>query len=114
MIPLSRQPGKLADYARRTAGGKICDIFHLTAVGGVAGVLLIADMFPIVDRYIREPYTIDGIPVVFKDKSDTQAIDAKVRKVLAMLRRGVKFTKTQPEVFRIEKELIEASQSPQN
>ena len=106
MIPFSRQPSKLADYARRTAQGKTCDIFHLTSLGGVAGVLLVADMFPVVERYIRGPYTIDGVPVVFKDKSNIQVINTKVRKVMAMLRRGVKFTKTQPDVFRIERKLL--------
>jgi len=106
MIPLSKQHGKLADYVRRTAGGRICDVYHLTALGGVSGVLLIADMFPIIEDYIREPYTMEGQPVVFKDKSDIRAIDVKVRKVMAMLRRGVKFTKTQPDVFKIERELL--------
>ena len=106
LIPFSKQPGKLADYMRRTADGKTCDIFHPTTLGGIRGVLLIADMIPMLECYIKEPYTIGDKPVIYKDTSDIRIINQKTHKVLALLRRGVKFTKTQPDVFSIEKQLL--------
>jgi hypothetical protein len=105
-IPISSRQSKLDDYARRTKNGRPCDVFHPVTLGGREGVLLIADMFPVIEKYIKGPYTISGGPVVFKDTGIIKAIERKTRKVMVLLRRGVKFTPTQPDVFLIEKQLI--------
>jgi hypothetical protein len=106
-IPFSSQQKKLDDYAARSKGGRVCDVFHPVSLGGRRGVLLIADMFPVIERYVKEPYTVSGVPVVFKDTAVIRAVERKARKVLALLRRGVKFTRTQPDVLAIEKRLLE-------
>ena len=63
-------------------------------------------MLPVTEQYVKEPHTIAGKPVIFKDTSDIKAIGIKARRVIAMLRRGAKFTPTQPDVISIEKQLV--------
>lgn len=106
MIPFTSQPLKVADYQKRLQDGRKTDIFHPTMLDGISGVLLIADMFPITDKYIASAYEILGLPVVFKDMTEIKAIEKKAYKILALLRRGIKFTSTQPDILRIEAELI--------
>lgn len=106
MIPFTSQPTKLLDYQNRISSGRPVDIFHPTILDGRSGLLLIADMFPVVERYISQPYCISAVPVVYKDSSDIKAIDKKARKIIALLRKGIRFTKTQPDVFSIEKALL--------
>jgi hypothetical protein len=114
MIPFTKSPGKLADYGRRIKDGKRCDVYHPTFIGGIQGLLLMADMIPVTETYIKEPYTISGIPVVFKDTRDIKEINSKARKIWALLHRGVKFTKTQPDILAIEKQLIDLNASGEN
>ena len=106
MIPLSSQQAKIELAKKKIREGKT-DLFHLTEIGGVPGVMLIADMFPVIPSYIAGPYTWDGLPLIFKDTSEIAAIMVKAKKILALLRRGTKFTPTQPDVFSIEKRLLE-------
>lgn len=68
---------------------------------------LIQDMFPITEEYIEREYTIAGNHLMLTSEHTTEIIEQKARKVLAMLKRGVKFTPTQPEVLSILKKLQE-------
>ena len=105
VIPFTSQPAKKADYDKRLKEGKKTDVFHPTALDRKDGVLLIADMFPVSEMYIASEYEISGVPVVFKDMSEIKAIEKKFKKVLALIRKGIKFTPTQPDVLAIEKSL---------
>lgn len=68
---------------------------------------LIQDMFPITEEYIEREYTIAGNHLMLTSEHTAEIIEQKARKVLAMLKRGVKFTPTQPEVLSILKKLQE-------
>ncbi len=107
MVPFTKSPKKLEDYKRRIRRDGRCDIYHPTFIGGIHGLLLIVDMIPVTESYIKKPYTISGIPVVFKDTSDIKSINSKARKIIALIRRGVKFIPTQPNVLAIEKQLTD-------
>jgi len=106
MIPFTSQQSKIDDYNRRLASGKKVDIFHPTELDGRKGMLLIADMFPVIEDYIESAYEISGIPVIYKDISEIKAIERKAKKILVLLRKGVKFTSTQPDIFSIERSLL--------
>lgn len=105
MVPLLSSPSKVTLAKRKISEGKT-DLFHPALLGGKEGVMLIADMCPVRSVYIKCPYSILDIPVVFKDRSEIEAVLRKVSKVKALLRRGVHFTDTPPDIFIIERALL--------
>ena len=62
---------------------------------------LIQDMFPITEEYIEREYTIAGNHLMLTSDHTVKTIEQKARKVMGMLKRGVKFTPTQPDVMKI-------------
>lgn len=58
-------------------------------------------MFPITDEYIEREYTIAGNHLMLTSEHTAKKIEQKARKVMGMLKRGVKFTPTQPNVINI-------------
>lgn len=64
-------------------------------------VFLIQDMFPITERYIEREYTIAGNHLRLTSEHMAKEIEQKARKVMGMLKRGIKFTPTQPNVMTI-------------
>lgn len=71
---------------------------------------LIQDMFPITDGYIEREYTIAGNHLTLTSEHTAKVIEQKARKVLGMLKRGVKFTPTQPNVLAILEKLKQTKQ----
>ena len=64
-------------------------------------VFLIQDMFPITDEYIEREYTIAGNHLMLTSEHTAKEIEQKAKKVMGMLKRGVKFMPTQPNVIAI-------------
>ena len=62
---------------------------------------LIQDMFPITDEYIEREYTIVGNHLMLTSEHTAKEIEQKAKKVMGMLKRGVKFMPTQPNVIAI-------------
>ena len=58
-------------------------------------------MFPITEKYIERKYTIFGEYLRVTSQHTVREIDKKARKVLGMLKRGVRFTPTQPNIHSI-------------
>ena len=58
-------------------------------------------MFPITEEYIEREYTIAGNHLMLTSEHTAKVIEQKARKVLGMLKRGVKFMPTQPNVLSI-------------
>lgn len=109
LIPLSSRIEKYQKIVdRREASGKSCDIIHIAKMDdGKESVFLIQDMFPITEEYVDREYTIAGRQLMVTSERVSREIEKKARKVLGMLKRGVKFTPTQPDVLRIYKLLLE-------
>ena len=61
---------------------------------------LIQDMFPISEKYIEREYTIAGNHLRLTSEHAAKEIEQKARKVLGMLKRGIKFTPTQIQIYR--------------
>ena len=55
----------------------------------------------ITEEYIEREYTIAGNHLVLTSEHTVKEIEPKARKVMGMLKRGVKFTPTQPNVMAI-------------
>ena len=68
---------------------------------------LIQDMFPITDAYVEREYTIAGNHLMLTSEHTVKDIEQKARKVVGMLKRGIKFTHTQPDVMKMIEKLTE-------
>ena len=107
MIPLSNRIDKYKRIMeQKEKAGKPCDIIHIVKLDDSReGVFLIQDMFPILEEYIEREYTIAENHLMLTSEHTAKEIELKARKVMGMLKRGVKFTPTQPDVKTILKKL---------
>lgn len=68
---------------------------------------MIQDMFPITEAYVEREYTIVGNHLMLTSEHTVKDIEQKARKVVGMLKRGIKFTPTQPDVMKMIEKLTE-------
>lgn len=103
MIPLSSRIDKYRKIIeKKEQAGKTCDILHIVELDDSReSVFLIQDMFPITEEYIERKYTIAGNHLMLTSEHTARTIEKKAKKVLAMVKKGVKFTLTQPNVMKI-------------
>ena len=103
MIPLSSRIEKYGRIIKnKEDAGKSCDILHILKLdNGRKSVFLIQDMFPIASHYIEREYTVAGRHLILTSERELREITRKSRKVMAMLKRGVKFTPTQVNISAI-------------
>lgn len=109
MIPLSSRIDKYRRIVeKKEKFGKPCDIIHIVKLDDSReSVFLIQDMFPTTKEYIEREYTIAGNHLMLTSEHTAKEIEQKARKVLGMLKHGIKFTSTQPDVTAILKRLRE-------
>jgi len=107
MIPLSSRIEKYKRIVdKKQSAGKPCDIIHIVKLDdGRESAFLIQDMFPITEAYIEREYTIAGNHLTLTSEHTAAVIERKARKVMSMLKRGMKFIPTQPDVMSILKKL---------
>ena len=103
MIPLSSRIVKYRQIMeKKEKAGKPCDILHIVKLDdNRESAFLIQDMFPITEEYIEREYTIAGNHLMLTSERTIRVIEQKARKVMGMLKRGIKFTPTQPNVMLI-------------
>lgn len=103
MIPLSSQIDKYKRIVeKKEKARKPCDIIHIVKLDDSRqSAFLIQDMFPITDDYIEREYTIAGNYLMLTSEHTAKEIEQKAKKVIGMLKRGIKFTPTQPDVMAI-------------
>lgn len=109
MIPLSSRIDKYKRIIeKKEKSGRQCDILHIVKLDdNRESAFLIQDMFPITEEYIAREYTIAGNHLILTSEQTAKEIERKARKVIGMLKRGIKFTPTQPDVMAIFEKLIE-------
>lgn len=107
MIPLSSRIDKYKRIVeKKEKVGKPCDIIHIVKLDDDRrSAFLIQDMFPITDEYIEREYTIAGNHLMLTSEHVVKEIERKAKKVMGMLKRGVRFIPTQPDVISILKKL---------
>lgn len=103
VIPLSSRIDKYKKIVEnKEKAGKPCDIIHIVKLDdGRESAFLIQDMFPLTEEYIEREYTIAGNHLMLTSEHVARTIEHKAKKVMAMLKRGIKFTPTQPNVMKI-------------
>lgn len=108
MIPLSSRIDKYKRIInKKTSKGRQCDILHIMKLdNGKESAFLIQDMFPITDEYIERTYTIANNHLTITSEHSAREIEKKAKKVMIVLKRGVKFTPTQPDINKIINKLL--------
>lgn len=108
MIPLSSRIDKYKRIInKKTSKGRQCDILHIMKLdNGKESAFLIQDMFPITNEYIERTYTIANNHLTITSEHSAREIEKKAKKVMRMLKRGVKFTPTQPNINKIINKLL--------
>ena len=66
-------------------------------------------MFPIREEYIERTYTIANNHLTVTSERSALEKEKKAKKIMNMLKRGIKFTPTQPDINNIIKKLIEST-----
>ena len=93
---------------KKEKAGKPCDILHIVKLDDSReSVFLIQDMFPITEEYIEREYTIAGNHLMLTSEHTAREIEQKGKKIMGMLKRGIKLTPTQPDVMAILEKLKE-------
>lgn len=104
-VPLSSQVEKYRAKIRadEEKHGE-CIFYYVTRVKGRQSAFLIGNVIPVTEKYIKKPFTIQGIPFVIEDKRDIRKIQSKLKRYLTMVRYG----KMRPavNVLEIERVLI--------
>ncbi len=106
-IPMSHQIEKYENLINnRIKDKKPCDILQIIEIGNSKSVLLIQDMFPITEKYIERPYTINGVPLIIKSEKYIKVLNRKSQNIYRLIHRGVKLNPTQPDVMSIKSRLL--------
>lgn len=61
---------------------------------------------PVTENYIEREYTIKNNHLMLYNESEIILIEKKAKKVREMIKHGVKFTRTQPDVMKIFEKLV--------
>jgi hypothetical protein len=104
---------KIEKYERiiqtKQANRKPTDSIKIITIQDMKCVLLFQDMFPISARYIKEQYIRGGQAVYVADPNIVHELEKTAKKIINLLRRGIRFTPTQPNINLIEKLMMEES-----
>ena len=107
IIPCSSQIAKYEKIiSDKQAAGKPTDIIKIVKIQDRKEALLFQDMFPILPKYLLDQYIRGQQPVYIADPNTIYSLEKNAKKVIGLLRRGIKFTPTQPNALRIEKLMI--------
>ncbi|MCL2054128.1 MAG: hypothetical protein FWG90_06785 [Oscillospiraceae bacterium] len=68
--------------------------------------LLFQDMFPILEKFIQEPYIKGNQIVSVESQKLILELNKNAKNIINKIHRGVKFTPTQPNVIKIEKIML--------
>lgn len=103
VIPCSRQTDKYKSIIRnRMNNGKKHNHIQIIKVNGIEQAFLYQDMFPTIDKYIENPYIKLNVYMEIRDPKKLEAIENNAKNIIKLMRHGVKFTPTQPDIMRIE------------
>lgn len=82
------------------------DTIKIVTIQNKKTALLLQDMFPITRQYITNQYIRGGQAVRIADIKVIADIERSARRVIILLRQGVKFTPNQPDILRIENMML--------
>ena len=109
MIPMSSRIDKYESIIKkRIEEGKPCDILHIVRLdSGNCSVFLIQDIFPVTAEYIEREYLIGENHLVLTSEKSALEVEQKAKKVLSLIKRGIKLMPTQPDVMHMLEVLLQ-------
>lgn len=108
VIPCSRQIDKYKMIIKKKIdNGKKHNHIQIIKVNGIEQAFLYQDMFPIIEKYIKNPYIKQDTYMEIKDTKKLESIENNAKNIIKLIRHGVKFTPTQPDVIKIEQMMLE-------
>lgn len=96
--------------ADKQANNKRHNHIQIIKVAGKEQVFLYQDMFPIKKEYIKEVYKNKYGYMEIRDPKKLNGIQENALKIIKLLRHGIKFTPTQPDILKIESILLAETQ----
>jgi len=103
LVPCSSKTEKYEKIIeQKQQSRKPTDSIKIVKIQDKKCVLLFQDMFPICMNYIKEQYIRGGQEVYIADPKIVQELEKTAKKIINLIRRGVCFTPTQPDVRLIE------------
>ncbi len=110
-IPCSSRIEKYeAIIRKRVENRKPCNHIQIIKVAGRKEAFLFQDMFPLTIDYIDSIYANQTGFIEIRDPKKIEELEKNARSILRLIRHGIKFTPTQPDVLGIERKLLEAKQ----
>lgn len=114
LVPCSSKVEKFEKItAKKKEKHKPVDAIKIITLFDDKTVLLFQDMFPIAEKYISNEYIKGGHSVKISDPDTVSMLEKTASKIVRMIRKGVKFTPTQPNAVRIEKIMLDESNNDQ-
>ena len=109
MIPLSSRVDKYKRIINeKLAKHNRCDTLHIVKLDdGNESVFLIQDIFPVTENFIEREYTINKINLCLTSDNASREIEKKAKRVVMLIKRGIKILPTQVNVIRIIQKLSE-------
>ncbi|MCI9144106.1 MAG: hypothetical protein HFH87_16060 [Lachnospiraceae bacterium] len=108
LVPCSSKIEKFERLIReKQAHHKPADTIKIIKIFDKKTALLFQDMFPVTEHYIDSPYIKGGQSVKISDPAIIRELEKAARRVIKLLRRGIRFTPTQPDSMHIEKVMLE-------
>ena len=103
LVPCSSKTEKYEKIIlQKQKNSKPTDSIKIVMIQDKKRVLLFQDMFPIRASYIKEQYIRGGQEVYIADPKIVKGLEKTAKKIINMLKNGVRFTPTQPNIFAIE------------
>lgn len=106
LVPCSSKVEKFEEIIKKRQNKKQRDPYNTIKIVSILNrksALLFQDMFPIAPHYIQAQYIRGGQPVRIADTKLLSELESTASNSISLIRRGVKFTPTQPDANRIEK-----------
>lgn len=107
MVPCSSRVEKFARILeKKRRYNKQTDTIKIVKIQEHDTVLLFQDMFPVSLKYIEKKYFRGGDPVYIDSERLVAELERNAAHVIGLIRRGIKFTPTQPDALRIERMML--------
>ena len=111
VVPCSSKADKYQRIIdQRIAYNKEVDTIKIVDIFDRKTVLLFQDMFPVKSEHIMGPYIKRNQVVGIYDPQIIDKLERTAEKIIRLLRNGIKFTPTQPDVLRLERRLLEEAE----
>ena len=115
VIPCSRQIDKYKKIIqKRIDDNRKHNHIQIIKVNGIEQAFLFQDMFPTLEKYIENPYIKLNTYMEIRDPKKVSAIEDNAKDIIKLMRHGVKFTPTQPDICNIEKIMLNELQQDTN